>query len=193
MPFSYHSELRWMLALAGLLTACEHQGLNRGSPKTNGGNPGVYDAGDGACSATCSTPPGTIQLYEGNAASNDELWAGLIGVWQICSRAYEVFLAAPSDTIGVEFAPPSTEDASVPQGNLFFLTRGPSGPVRGGGFDYQQTYEVDRGVLYCHTSYSSGLGFSIKYSPCPREWQVDATNATYLSAGSRRRATLVPF
>ena len=185
---SYRSELLGILAVAGLLAACEQHALGRGSPKPNAGSPGAYDGGDDTCSATCSTPPGTVLLYEGNADSDAKLRAGIIGVWQICFGAYSVFHWAPADTIGVEFAPPSPNDATWPEGNMFFLTAGPSGPVRGGGFEYEQTYLLDRGVLYCHSSYNSGDGWDIKYSPCPREWQID-----YSYSGPEQKATLVPF
>jgi hypothetical protein len=176
-------KLLGMLTLASLLAACEHPALSRRYPYQTGGSTGVYDAGDSACSATCKTPPGTVQIYPSDA----DLWAGIVGVWQICAGAYSIFIDAPSDTIGVEFAPPSTDVASDPVGNLFFLTRGPSGPVRGAGFDYQQLYQVSDGVLYCHGSYNSGYDLGLKYSPCPREWEM-ATWGNPNTAG-----TLVPF
>jgi hypothetical protein len=185
---SLRSELPGLVALSGLLAGCEHPGLGIRAANQTGGTPGVYDAPDGTCSATCSTPPGPILLYEDFAQSDALLRAGLVGVWQICNGAYSVFHDVPSDTIGVEFAPPPDADASFPEGNLFFLTRGPAGPVRGVGFEYQQTYVVSEGVLYCHMSYNAGDGWEIKYSPCPREWQIE-----YSYSGPIRQATLVPF
>jgi hypothetical protein len=117
-----------------------------------------------------------------NHPSDADLWADIIGVWQICSGRYSIFNGAPSDTIGVEFAAPSPASDSEPVGNLFFLTRGSSGPVRGAGFEYQQLYDVRQGVLYCHPSYNSGYDLSLKYSPCPREWEM-ATWGNPNSAG----------
>jgi len=185
---SRHSELLGLVMLAGWLAACEQHAFGRGGPKPNAGSPGAYDAGDDTCPATCSTPPGTILLYEGNDDSDERLRAGLVGAWQICFGAYSVFLWAPSDTIGVEFAPAPVVDAAWPEANMFFLTAGPSGPVRGAGFEYEQTYVLSGGVLYCHDSYNSGNGWEIKYSPCPREWQIE-----YSYSGPVRKATLVPF
>lgn len=176
-------KLLGMLALASLLAACEHPALSRRYPNQTGGNTRVYDAGDPACSARCTTPPGTIQIYPSDA----DLWAGIVGVWQICAGASSIFVDAPSDSIGVEFAPPSTELGSDPAGNLFFLTGGPTGPVRGAGFEYQQIYDISNGVLYCHGSYNSVYSVGLKYSPCPREWEM-ATWGVMEHAG-----TLVPF
>jgi hypothetical protein len=157
-----------MLALAGLLAACDHPALSRRYPNVIGGSVGVYDAGDTACSATCGIPPGTYL----SQPSDDELWAGIVGVWRICSGNPSIFIDAPADAIGVEFAPPTLDSYSDKVGNLFFLVSGGSGPVRGAGFEYQQMYVIDTGVLYCHPSYNSGYDFRIKYSPCPREWQL---------------------
>jgi hypothetical protein len=98
------------------------------------------DIVDGAA-GTCSTPAGTVQIF----ASDDVAWSALVGVWQICDGAYSIFVGALSDTIGVEFEPPSpngADDASSRRGNLYFLTRGASGPVREVGFDCEWTYEV---------------------------------------------------
>jgi hypothetical protein len=157
----------WLPTLASLLAACEHQA----SPKPNGGNPGVYEAAGDTCPATCSTPAGTLQSLNTDAGT----WAALVGVWRICSGPRSLFADAPADTIGVEFAPPHTDlpyDAAATLGNLYFLTWGASGPVRGGGFDYQQTYDVDRGTVYCHPYYNSGYSLYPAYSPCPRELKL---------------------
>ena len=160
--------LLYILTLAGLLTSCDHPALSRRYPYQTGSSPGVYDGGDAACSATCKTPLVTIE----SRPSDAELWAGIVGVWQICSGNPSIFVEGPADAIGVEFAPPSSAGNSDPVGNLFFLTSGPTGPVRGAGFEYQQIYQIYGGVLYCHGSYNSGYDFSIKYSPCPREWEL---------------------
>jgi hypothetical protein len=159
----------WPLMLAGLLAACEHQA----SPKPNGVSPGVYPPGEDTCPATCATPVGTLQV----PASDADIWAALVGVWQICSGVHSIFLSSPADTIGVEFAPAHTDlpyDAAPALGNLFFLTNGPSGPVRGGGFDYQQSYAVERGtVLYRKYPNYSADGFGAVYSPCPRQLKLE--------------------
>ena len=175
-------KLLWLLSLAGLLAACgrtplDPHGLTQagggagtadaGNPPQTGGRPGIDDAGQGTCYATCSTPPGPVQIYPSNA----ELAAGLVGVWRICSGGPSLFTGAPSDTIGVEFAPGFANSDLGIEGDVYFLKKGPSGPVRGQGADYQQTYEVDEGVIYCRsTSRDIGSDFSLKYSPCPREW-----------------------
>ena len=183
------------LALAALLSACDHAAPAPRYPNQNGGSPGVYDTGqDPACAATCATAPGPILPYGHGSAGDAELWAGLVGVWQICDGGGAAFQGppadAPADTIGVEFAPPVTSDsdpAGVTKGNLFFLTRGPSGPVRGAGFEYQQVYTIYGGVLKCFATSSATYDFGIKYSPCPREWELAPWS------DSHRRATLVPF
>jgi hypothetical protein len=169
------------IAIAGLvasvLAGCEHHALGRRYPyQTGSGTPGVYDAGDSACAATCKTPLGTFLDQPADA----DLWAGIVGVWRICSGNPAIFVEAPGDAIGVEFAPPLTDGASPLEGNLFFLTSGPSGPVRGAGFEYQQIYQISDGVLYCHASFNSGYDFQIHYSPCPRQWQI----ATWGNPGS---------
>ena len=187
-----------MLALAGLLAACDHRAPASHYPNQNGGSPGVYDAGEsGACSATCSTAPGTIlppDPYLGSAAVDAALWAGLVGVWQICDGGDSAFQGepamAPADTIGIEFGPPipsDTDPSGWAKGNLFFLTRGPSGPVRGAGFEYQQTYMITGAWIYCFPVTNAHYTFGFKYSPCPREWEL----APWGDYG--RRATLVPF
>jgi hypothetical protein len=172
-------KLPCLLAFLGLLGACEHHAPLRPS----GGNPGVYVAPDGTCPATCSTPSGSSQSF----ASDADGWAALLGAWRMCAGAHSLFADAPADTIGVEFAPPHTDlgyDAAAVRGNLYFLTQGPSGPVRGGGFDYQQTYTYGDGVLFCQPYYNSIYSFNPKYSPCPRAWQLQ---------NGGRVALLVPF
>jgi hypothetical protein len=177
-------KLFWLLPLAGLLATCGRTpldptgpipagGISGGSdanpvnPTQTGGSPAVGDASGGTCYATCSTPPGPIQVWPSNA----DLLAGLLGVWRICSGGPAIFTGAPSDTIGVEFAPPTPDGGPDIEGDMYFLRRAPSGPVRGPGSDYQQTYLLDDGVLYCHSIPKKiGYGLSLKYSPCPREW-----------------------
>jgi len=175
--------LLWLLVLASLLAACEENyPPSHRYPNQTGGSPSVYVAADGTCPATCSTPPGAILLDPSDA----ELRAGLLGVWRFCAGASSSFPDAPSDTIGVEFAS-LPGDTGYSAGNLFFLTSGPSGPVRGAGFEYQQIYNVTDGVLYIHPSYNSGRSLGAKYSPCPREWQFA------LWGDFDNKGTVVPF
>ena len=157
-----------MLLLTSLLAACENHALSRRYPYQAGGSPGVYDAGDSACAATCKTAPGTFD----SQPSDDELWGGIVGVWRICSGNPAIFVGAPPDAIGVEFAPPESDAVGDLSGNLFFLISGSGGPLRGPGFEYQQIYDIVQGTLYCHGTYNSGYSFAIKYSPCPREWSL---------------------
>jgi hypothetical protein len=171
-------KLLWLLALTGILAACDRS-LKLGDHGLGNGSPGMYDAGQGTCPATCSTPPGTLLTF----ASDNALEQGLIGVWRICDGAYAMFAGAPSDTIGVELTPPVRSDAGTVRSFMYLLTQGPAGPVRGAGFDYQLTYEISDGVLYCHAT-SGGYGMSIQYSPCPREWQLE---------GPAGKGIIVPF
>jgi hypothetical protein len=87
------------LTLAGLLASCDHHALSRRYPYQTGSSTAVYDAGDPACSATCKTPLGTIE----SRPSDAELWAGIVGVWQICSGNVEdwrvVYTIEPPDTV----------------------------------------------------------------------------------------------
>ena len=171
-------KLSRMLIFANALAACDTS-LKLGNYSPGVSDPGVYDAGAGTCSATCSTPAGLVASF----ASDAELQAGIIGIWQFCNGAHGIIPGSPSDTIGVEFAPETTSDAGLTLSRMYFLTRGPSGPVRGPGFDYQLTYVIDDGILYCRSA-NGGNGFSIKYSPCPREWQIE---------GPAGRGIIVPF
>ena len=135
---------------------------------STGGSPGADDAGVGVCHGTCLTSPGPVQLYP----SLDELAAALVGVWESCTGGHELFGGAPSDTIGVEFGPSSPRDDSVWEGTLYFLRRGPSGPVRGTGQGYQQSYGVvDDMTVSCRSADDrSGSWFELMYSSCPQEW-----------------------
>ena len=72
-------------------------------------------------------------------------------------------------------------DAGEKVGNMYFLTKGPSGPVRGAGFDYQQICQVEYGQIYC-----SSASVDTAYSPCPREWKL-------YNLDSQVVALLVPF
>jgi hypothetical protein len=60
---------------------------------------------------------------------------------------------------------------------MYYLVQGPSGPVRGAGFDYQLTYDVSPEgpgffQLNMHPAPNSGFGGSFRYSPCPTEFEI---------------------
>jgi hypothetical protein len=172
--------MRLLLFMPGMLVACQHS-LKVGDPNPGAGQPGAYDAGAGTCSATCSTPPGDVDFFN----TDDEVRAALVGVWQFCAGAADVFPGIPSDAIGIELTPATLWQAEL-QGNVYFITKGPSGPVRGAGANYQGTYVVDWGQMYLSTP-STTIEPQMKYSPCPREWQFD----NYY--GSKHKGILVPF
>lgn len=155
----------------------------------------VAQANDAAsCTATCSTPAGTVQPFE----CVDQVYGWVAGQWQFCTPAPWLAAGAPSDSIGVEFAPVSLANAecevdsgvTCPTGDMYFLVQGTSGPVRGSGFAYQWTYDVSlEGSSYqfnMHPTPNSGTGGSLLYSPCPTE--IDFTELGYSAGG-----VLVPF
>ena len=173
-----------LLIAAALLAGCggrtpllltdgaARSGGDSSDPSQAGVRPGSYDAGDPACLAGCSTPPGPLQVD----LSEADIVAAIVGVWRICYGSPGLFVSAPSDTIGVEFAPPHTRDDDGDfVGNLYLLVQGGSGPLRGDGVAYHQTYQVIGNYVMCDTDrreYVYQLAF--KYSPCPRElWLED--------------------
>ncbi len=156
-----------------------------GNPSQSGGSPGVSDAGNGSCHGTCQTPPGPVQIF----LTFDDLAAAVTGVWQICSDGRGLFAGAPSDTIGVELGPSTTEGIAngVWQGKIYSLKRGPSGPVRGDGPVPQQSYQVAKDMTVTCRSLDdkSWSSFEIMYSPCPRE--------LWLESQSGHNGTLASF
>jgi hypothetical protein len=130
--------------------------------------------------ATCSTPPGLVEPF----STIDGVYAWVAGKWLFCTgRA--TWQTAPSDAIGVEFTPGSsapTANGSTAGGNMYYLVQGPSGPVRGAGFNYQLTYDVSpEGTSYqfnVHPAPNSGFWLRLKYSACPRELDVIVFYAT---------------
>ena len=88
---------------------------------------------------------------------------------------------APSDVIGVEFGPASTaptDGGSTVGGDMYYLVAGPSGPQRGSGFAYQLKYDISPEgpaafQLNMHPAPNSGFGGAFRYSPCPREFEVE--------------------
>ena len=111
----------------------------------------------------------------------------MIGVWQICSDGHGLFAGAPSDTIGVEFGPSTSNGDGGGEGNSYFLKSGPSGPVRGDGPDCQQTYRVvDDMTVSCWSLGDKYFShFELMYSPCPRELWLESQNG--------RNGTLASF
>jgi hypothetical protein len=156
-------------------------------PSTQGEGADAQPSHDAQCRATCETPAGDVHDF----SSLDEIYSVFVGRWQICKGLNESFLDAPADVVGVEYGP-------VPDGGhgrMYYLVQGPSGPVRGAGFDYQLTYDVycwpsvtgDLGCqLNMHPAPNSGYGASFRYSPCPKELEIFPM---YASAGT----VFVPF
>jgi hypothetical protein len=183
-----------LLVIAGLLATCGggrtrlnpgHTGASsHGGRDADLGGPGSIGADDaGVCPGGCATPPGPAKVYP----SLDELAAALVGEWAICFGGHALFTGAPSDTLGVEFGPSSSTGNGSWRGNLYFLKRGPSGPVRGEGQNYQQTYAVvdDRTVSCWSPDFKDSTSFELMYSPCPRAWWFWGLNS--------RQGTLAPF
>jgi hypothetical protein len=156
--------------------------LGEGGP----GDSGVVSSESGAaagCSgppASCSTPPGSVEPF----STIDGVYAWVRGKWLFCTGR-ETWQTAPSDAIGVEFTPGSsapTAGGGTAGGNMYYLVQGPSGPVRGAGFNYQLTYDVSpEGTSYqfnVHPAPNSGFWLALKYSACPRELDTIVFYAT---------------
>lgn len=150
----------------------------------------VFDSSascDGSCCATCETPAGTIE----QVTSQQQAYGMIEGRWLICADSGDAGLSAfimagaPSDTVGLEFGPATIVDASCGAtgtvgcggGNLYYLVNGPNGPVRGTGFAYQGTYNIDTGEdafqLNLHDAPNEGYPTHIIYSPCPTELELE--------------------
>ena len=161
---------------------------------STGGSTAMPAPSDGGnCDATCSTPAGTVYDF----TSVSDVYSALVGTWQICPGAGTTFGNAPADAIGIEFGPISSQIKvlnSPEGGNFYFLVQGSNGPVRGEGVDYQMVYYVaQEGSLAYFTLIMSkeslgGFGGAFRYSPCPREFQIDGGST---NPGSS--AILVPF
>jgi hypothetical protein len=123
--------------------------------------------GHAACWASCCTAAGPVATL----ASVADVTSALAGSWQFCSAEWRWRSLGPSDADGVEF----TSD-----GHAYFLVQQPGGLVRGAGFAYQWSYEVESvdGTFQVLLFLSSAGGFSsaIRYSPCPRELQFDSVS-----------------
>jgi len=147
---------------------------------------------DAGCGATCATPAGAVQPL------NDlpSVATAMAGRWKFCGNWPA---GAPSDAVGIEFDAVSVSEvgadggASAEAGNAYYLVNGPSGPERGAGFAYQLTYDFEQWIssvgvgtqVDVHPTPSSGFGGGIRYSPCPRELELDFVDASPV--------VLVPF
>jgi hypothetical protein len=125
--------------------------------------------------ATCSTPPGLVEPF----STIDRVYSWVSGKWLFCTGRATWQNQAPSDAIGVEFTPGSsapTPRGSTAGGNMYYLVKGPSGPVRGAGFNYQLTYDISplssSYQFNVHPAPNSGFWLRFKYSACPRELDV---------------------
>jgi len=141
----------------------------------------VPAADDASCSATCSTPAGTVEPL----TSVGEIYAAVAGTWQICTDLADwKSMGAPGDVIGIEFGPASTAPTATGGtvgGDAYYLVQpeASSGPVRGSGFAYQLTYSVwQEGAqsfqfnIFMSPS-SNSLAGGLRYSPCPSEIEID--------------------
>lgn len=130
-------------------------------PPTSAGPAPMVAAG---CGAACGHTGGTSQML----VDTGDIYAALAGSWRVCSDWPSG--AAPSDVVGVEFGPASTApgfNGVTVGGKMYYLVAGPSGPVRGEGFDYQLTYDVAEAQLNMHPSPNSGFGGPVGFSSCP--------------------------
>jgi hypothetical protein len=127
----------------------------------------------GMCGAICGTPAGAVVT----PTSVEDAYAMLEGSWLVCGKWGG---GSPGDVIGVEFGPASSEataGGSTVGGLFYLLVLGPSGPQRGSGFAYQANYDLspEGGSYYqlnIHPAPNSGYGGSFRYSPCPRELEL---------------------
>jgi hypothetical protein len=150
-----------------------------------GGGGGNLGSGGAMCAvtATCSTAAGTVQ---NTFSSQAEVYSIFVGTWRICAGGNISFPGIPADAIGVEYdAPPDLSS----NGNMYYLVQGPSGPVRGQGFNYQLTYNLypEGPNSYQLDMYQNGgFGGAWRYSACPKELQIQQTEGS-------GEALLVPF
>ncbi|HEX4447143.1 MAG TPA: hypothetical protein VH044_10420 [Polyangiaceae bacterium] len=112
-------------------------------------------------------------------------YAAIAGRWQFCSQQnLKNTFGAPPDSVGIEFVLTDPGDASCSEaasgacgrGNVYYLVQGPSGPVRGAGFDYQLTFNafpiaggVGGPTYQLDLTTTGSYLTNIRYSPCPTE------------------------
>jgi hypothetical protein len=118
----------------------------------------------GSCVESCSVAPGPTTAFTAGPQIH--------GTWRVCSGDTSNF---PSETIGLEFDP---------GGHLYYLVAGPSGdPVRGSGFEYQATYEVDCGGFIPVTGTKNFI-FAPIVSACPRQVWMKFTSGDVVCGGT---------
>jgi hypothetical protein len=130
-----------------------------------------------SCVATCQTPAGDVAPLP----TIDAVYSTFEGRWLICEGlAGWQGVGAPSDVVGVEFGPASaapTANGSTGGGNMYYLVQQSGKLVRGAGGAYQLTYDVSpEGPSYqlnMHPTPNSAFGTSFRYSPCPRELELN--------------------
>jgi len=184
MAQAYLPWVAWFVACAGLggalaMAACEPAiALGTASPGSGGGTTGATTTSastgtvtTGGVLVSCSTPAGTAQVL----GSLDDVYAMLEGDWWLCPPT---FPAAPSDAIGIRFAPGSSaRDGGTEGGLAYFLVQGPTQPEPGAGFAYQLTYDVSilEGSVFQLTFDAVGGSWfgPITYSSSPKELEVD--------------------
>jgi hypothetical protein len=130
-----------------------------------------------SCVATCQTPAGDVAPLP----TIDAVYSTFEGRWLICEGlAGWQGVGAPSDVVGVEFGPASaapTANGSTGGGKMYYLVQQSGKLVRGAGGAYQLTYDVSpEGPSYqlnMHPTPNSAFGTSFRYSPCPRELELN--------------------
>jgi hypothetical protein len=130
-----------------------------------------------SCAATCATPAGTVTPLP----TVGDVYSTFEGRWLICQglQGWQV-VGAPSDVVGIEFGPGSSTPAAngtTEGGNMYYLVDVAGSVVRGAGSQYQLTYDVtplgSSYQLNMHPAPHSGFGTSFRYSPCPRELELN--------------------
>ena len=144
------------------------------------------------CGATCGTTAGPEPPPADLAAAA----AAVEGRWRMCGSWPGK--AAPRGVVGIEIDAAMVSQvgpdggATLESGNAYYLVSGPSGPVRGTGFGYLLTYDIDmwatdsgnRAYLAVHAAPGAGFAGVVRHSPCPLVLEIDVG-----SPG----AVLVPF
>jgi hypothetical protein len=156
------------LVLALAPVACSSTSLDVGR---------TYTTDAGQCTSACDAPlTGPLTTF----STAREACDALVGQWQVCAPSK---LGFPSDVIGVEFGacePDPTNVSGVYGGELYLLVGSASGPVRGGGFAHEYTYDVgpEGPTSYqidLRTASGGTNGGVFEYSACPREFSLNSS------------------
>lgn len=121
-----------------------------------------------SCAATCDTPAGTVAVM----ASLAEAKAAVIGRWSFCSgQGMWTTIGAPADAVGVQLRADGTGS---------YLVAGPGRLVAGAGMAYALRYEVvSKGSTpQINLGATAGWPGVFRYSPCPRELEVNVGYGT---------------